>query len=270
MPSPPSPPSRQQTLIEADDDIRRTQTPPAAALPVALPVAGSTAGAMPYRPTSRPPMALLTVVDDGSSEGEVIRIRTARFVIGRKDGDFNIPHDALISSRHVEITRQLDGEQYRWLVTDLDTTNGLFVRASRIVLSSGVEFMVGRGRYRVTATAPAAEAMSATDTTRPWATDAAALLGGVTLVELTATGPGKTIALTGKECWIGTDAACAIRRDDPFTEPHHVRLVRDDKGNWQAQHNKTLNGLWLRVPQIVAEDGCTFQIGEQRLRLSVR
>ncbi len=271
MASPSSPPPRQQTLLETDEDVRRVLTPPAAAAPVAVAAAAPTTGVVPYRPTSRPPMALLTVLDDGSSDGEVIRIRTDRFVIGRKEGDLIIPHDPLISSRHLEITRQRSGEQYRWLVTDLETTNGLFVRASRIALSSGVEFVVGRGRYRFTAAAPPVEAAPATDATRPWGTEAAALLGGATLVELTPAGPGMPLALAGKECWIGTDSGCAIRRDgDPFIEPRHVRLFRDDKGGWHAQHNKTLNGLWLRVPQIAAEDGCTFQIGEQRLRLTVR
>jgi hypothetical protein len=259
MASPSTPPRRQQTLLETDEDVRRAGAP-AASTPAA--------GAVPYRPTTRPPMAVLTVLDDGSSEGEVFRIRTDRFVIGRKEGDAVIPHDPAISSRHVEITRQRDGEKYRWLITDLETVNGLFVRASRIVLTSGVEFLVGRGRYRFVTAAAAAPA---TDATQPWGSDAASLLGGASLVELTPAGPGKTISLAGKECWIGADLGCAVRRDgDPFTEARHVRLFRGDNGIWQAQHNKTLNGLWLRVPQIVAEDGCTFQIGEQRLRLSVR
>jgi hypothetical protein len=44
---------------------------------------------------------------------------------------------------------------------------------------------------------------------------------------------------------------------------------RYGQGGWQAQNNKSLNGLWLRVPQVTVEDGCLFQIGEQRLRLKI-
>ena len=94
---------------------------------------------------------LLTVFDDGKSEGEVVRIRAERFVIGRSEGDLRIAHDELISARHVEITRLRVGEAYRWVITDLQTTNGLFVRVSRTVLADKAEFLVGRGRYRLEA-----------------------------------------------------------------------------------------------------------------------
>ena len=36
-----------------------------------------------------------------------------------------------------------------------------------------------------------------------------------------------------------------------------------------AEHNKTQNGLWLRMAQIVAESMIQFQIGEQRFQLKV-
>jgi DNA-directed RNA polymerase specialized sigma24 family protein len=50
-------------------------------------------------------------------------------------------------------------------------------------------------------------------------------------------------------------------------KPQHVRLYRDANGAWHAQNNKSPNGLWYRVPQIMVNDACLFQIGEQRLRL---
>jgi hypothetical protein len=40
--------------------------------------------------------------------------------------------------------------------------------------------------------------------------------------------------------------------------------------NWHAEHNKTQNGLWLRMSQIVAESMIQFQVGEQRFRLKVQ
>src|SRR5579872_5686486 len=102
-----------------------------------------------YRPTSRPQTALLVVCDDGRTEGDIIRLRSDRFEIGRTEGDLIIPHDSLISGRHVEITRQSMGGRYRWVVTDLNSMNGLFVRVSRAVLSDLSEILVGRGRYRL-------------------------------------------------------------------------------------------------------------------------
>jgi pSer/pThr/pTyr-binding forkhead associated (FHA) protein len=274
---PPSPSQPQQptgTLLETDDAIRQALqgikpgAPPAASKQPSPP----SSVARPFCPVLRPPVAILTVFDDGKTDGEVIRIRSDRFVIGRTEGDLLIPHDGLMSSRHAEITRQRVGEQWRWVVTDLQTKNGLFVRASRVALSSGAEFLVGHGRYRFEVAAPtAASAAPASEGTRSWGSDATALLGGASLVEVIPGDPaGRKVVLSAKEYWIGSDPACAIRREgDLYVEPRHVRLFRDDKNNWDAQHNKTLNGLWLRVPHITVEDGCLFQIGEQRFRLNV-
>ena len=96
----------------------------------------------------RPPVAVLTVFDDGKNDGEVIRIRDQRFIIGRTEGDLRIPIDGRISSRHLEITLQTIGGIHRWVVTDLQSTHGMFVRVSRSVLADRAEFLVGNGRYR--------------------------------------------------------------------------------------------------------------------------
>ncbi len=164
-PNPPTPPEpeRAGTLMESPEDIRRAlQSKKAAQPPALVPAAPATApaapaaapqpppspsapAARPYRPTFRPPVALLTICDDGKSDGEIVRIRTDHFVIGRTEGDFLIPHDGLISGQHAEITRQRVGEGYRWVVTDLQTKNGLFVRVSRTAIVDKAEFLVGRG-----------------------------------------------------------------------------------------------------------------------------
>ena len=81
-----------------------------------------------FRPSLRPPTAVLIVCDDGSEEGETIRIRKERFVIGRTEGDLTIGHDSQISSRHAELRQVLVREKYRWILTDLKSTNGTYVR----------------------------------------------------------------------------------------------------------------------------------------------
>ena len=142
QPSPPAGPERPGTLLETDEDILQYllrskadvelvgKSAPSAASPAKPP---ASTGA--YRPTQRPPLALLTVLDDGKSEGEVVRLRADRFVIGRSEGDLLIPHDQQISARHIEITRQRSGDKYRWVVTDLQSSNGLFIRVSRTILA---------------------------------------------------------------------------------------------------------------------------------------
>ena len=278
---PPDGPERTGTVFETDDDILQAlrskadvQLVAKAAQPAAS-LAKPPASANAYRPTQRPPLALLTVLDDGKSEGEVVRLRSDRFVIGRTEGDFLIPHDQQISARHIEITQQRSGEKYRWVVTDLQSSNGLFIRVSRAALSDKTEFLAGMGRYRFEM--PSSNLPETVDnlppdaqqgSTRPLGVEAAALLHPA-LVEMVGGKLLSRLPLAKAEYWIGSDPACAICRvSDPFIEPRHVRLYREAKGGWYAQNNKTANGLWLKVPQITVADSCSFQIGEQRFRLN--
>ena len=155
---------RSGTMIETEEDVRQAllsglkgrppvpvglpeAVPPPAVAPPAPPPAVAKS-ASPFRPTARPPIALLTVFDDGRTDGEVIRLREARFHIGRTEGDLRIPLDGRMSARHVEITYQNVGGLHRWVVTDLQSTHGLYVRVSRTVLADKAEFLVGNGRYR--------------------------------------------------------------------------------------------------------------------------
>src|SRR5947209_5349177 len=98
-PHQPSVPQRAATLIETDEDIREAQVlrtgqqaprAPGTAVPAASPRV-----VCPDRPTQRPPVASLTLFDDGKTDGELLRLRAARFVLGRSEGDFLLPHDEL-------------------------------------------------------------------------------------------------------------------------------------------------------------------------------
>ncbi|HVC92484.1 MAG TPA: FHA domain-containing protein [Pirellulales bacterium] len=297
-PTPRSPvPERAATCLETDEDVMAalrenlaiptTPPPPFPQSAVPLPVQGQTRHASPpvparqptvaiYRPTLRPPMAVLTAQDDGKSDGEQFRLRDARFVIGRSEGDLVVPHDAMISSRHVEITRQTIGAHQRWVITDLQSTNGMFVRVSRTPLADQSEFLVGKGRYRLlvpTRGAPVTTdyvpAEGARHTTQAWGDDGAAPAVPA-LVEVLGNAVGNRVLLLGEEYWIGTDPGCAIcRTNDPYCEARHTRLFRDAKGVWHMEPNKAINGLWFRMPQVVCETLVQFQIGEQRFRLKV-
>ncbi len=220
---------------------------------------------------------MLTVCDDGKNDGEVIRIRTPRFVIGRTEGDLCIPFDGRISSRHVEITLQtIAGRHHRWVVTDLQSTHGLFVRVSRVRFRETCEFTVGGGRYQFDALAceseTSVEALPPEEglgVTHGW-TDPSKGMQAPALTELVGNSIGNRILLVNPEYWIGSDRSCSIcRPDDPFCEPRHVRLFRAPNGSWYAEHNRTLNGLWLRMSQIVVDSVVRFQIGEQRFQLKV-
>jgi pSer/pThr/pTyr-binding forkhead associated (FHA) protein len=260
------------TLLETDEDVRQALL---ANLKAAAPKVDERP-AEPFRPTARPPLALLTVYDDGEAEGEVIRIRAPRFIIGRTHGDLRIPFDNRISSRHVEITHQLVGGAHRWVVTDLQSRHGLFVRVSRALLTDKAEILVGRGRYRLDA--PSGDQPDATKNfgDRPDSNDTHGLSEGAgafrppALTEVLGKDIGNRVLLVKREYWIGSNAVCEVcRSDDPFCEPRHARVYCDNKGQWFADHNKSRNGLWLRMSQVRAEATIQFQIGEQRFRLKV-
>src|SRR4029079_944812 len=96
----------------------------------------------------RPPMALLTVYDDGRNDGQKIRLRGDVSVIGRTQGDVIIPHDERISGRHAEIRRTQEGGDWKWLLVDLGSTNGTYVRVHKCSIKSGQELLIGHRRFR--------------------------------------------------------------------------------------------------------------------------
>jgi pSer/pThr/pTyr-binding forkhead associated (FHA) protein len=232
--------------------------------------------ASPFRPTARPPIAVLTVFDDGKTSGEVIRLREPHFVIGRTEGDLRIGLDSHISARHLDITYHCIGGFHRWVITDLQSTHGLFVRVSRTALADKTEFLVGGGRYRFDelqidggSTTDLGMDGHAASATHGWS-DGTARVRAPAVTELLGARIGNRIILIKPRYWIGSDPACEIcRPEDPFCEPQHVRLYRKPKGTWHAEHNKTYNGLWVRMTQLTVESLAQFQIGEQRFQLKV-
>jgi hypothetical protein len=268
MTVPSGPPPRPETRVESETEVREALD--------ALKDEPGRSPVAPFRPTQRPPVPILVVCDDGKRTGEVVRLRGLRFVIGRTEGDLLLGADELVSGRHAEIVCQQVGGGYRWVVADLQSRNGLYVRVHRTYLADGAEFLVGQGRYRFDLP-PAAGGGETTDEIPDLADgsgtrgqDSATELRPM-LTELTAAGPGARIPLLAAEAWVGSDAVCVVRRPhDPFVAPRHVRLAYDRKKRaWRAANNRTDNGLWVRVPQIAVTRECSFQIGEQRFRLTV-
>ena len=275
MPTPSPEYDRPGTLLETDEDIRAALlagalSPGPFVAPVAAPPPSSRP-AKPFGPSLRAPIAMLTVCDDFEPEGELVRVRSERFVIGRSEGDLVIPHDPLISGRHLEITRQKHAGVWRWIVTDLQSTNGIYVRVSKSALGGKAEFLVGKGRYRFESPE---ENRPETVDHLPSASRTQAADGGPltqpTLTEIVGGAIANRFLLNRAEYWIGSDPNCGIcRADDPFVDGRHARLFRDGTGRWQIEHQRSVNGIWLRVPQILVESTCQFQAGEQRFRLRI-
>ncbi len=221
-------------------------------------------------------MALLTVLFDGRDEGDVIPLRSDRTLLGRTDGTVLVPHDGMMSSRHAEITRVFDRGRWRWFLTDLDSTNGTYVRVSTALLKHEQEFLLGSRRYRFDAApqggdgqAPGGQAPGQPQVaTRGWQsvspTDVIP-----SFVELKVNGTGQRYFIAQEEHWIGSDPeqASIVLTDDPMVNPRHARIGRDSKGRWVLENAGSLNGLWLRIHRIAIDGTGQFQLGEQRFIL---
>jgi pSer/pThr/pTyr-binding forkhead associated (FHA) protein len=272
---------RQATVLESVEEIRAqirgmTGHKEPIDVPVAAPAAGAEQDTTAYRPTLRPSMALLHVLDDGEDSGEILRIRPNSFVIGRVEGNLTVPHDGGISGRHAEISRRYENGEHCWYLKDLQSTNGTFVRASTVVLSHEQEFLLGsrRFRYEVPAVPEQAAAVEpAINATRKWESLAgSSAVSGLqpALVDVSPGRPGQRFPLREQEHWLGRDPTqCSIVVDDPMVNRRHARVYRDEKNRWIVANARSRNGLWARIQDVSLGRGAYFQCGEQRFFFKV-
>jgi hypothetical protein len=272
------------TRLESDEEIqealahirKRPAPKPAAApqpsAPPPPPMAEPEPDVQPDAPVQRPPMAMLCIVDDGKQDGEWVRLRADRTVIGRTTGTVQIPHDGLMSGQHAEIVRQKTENGYRWVLLDLESTNGSFVRVHATVLRHNNELLIGSGRYRFenAEPVPGEPEEAPSQGTKAWTTSPLRGLHA-SLVEVLPGGPGQRFALTQTEYWIGRDpAACVIARPgDLLASPRHARLHRNAKSQWQIESNKAPNGVWFRIEEIPLGKACQIRLGEQKFLFRV-
>jgi pSer/pThr/pTyr-binding forkhead associated (FHA) protein len=222
-----------------------------------------------FRPTTRQPLAVLTILDDGSrEEGETIRIRDSKLSIGREKGDVTIPFDGDLSGMHAELRCQKQKGRFRWFLIDQKSTNGTFVRAVRASLSRESELIVGGRRYMFRLPEPGEEA---TDTealqTQTYRAPTRTILERF-VPQLIETGVSEENAKTfsiGGEVLVGADPGCQITiEDDPFINPKHARVYQDETERWMIEDQKSLNGVWIRVRKFAMDKQTEFQLGQQR------
>jgi pSer/pThr/pTyr-binding forkhead associated (FHA) protein len=236
----PATPDRQRGFFESFDglaDLLRQPGGPGSRVPAGAPAAGTDAAA--YRPVLRLPMALLHVVDDGREDGEVVRIRGDRLVIGRSEGDVVVGHDISMSPRHAAVERLASGG---WQLADLGSSAGTFVRVTTARLRHGSTILIGRTRL----------AFEEADLTEAW------------FIETAPGGGGRRHECHAPAASIGRSGTdCTIRLDDPCVSPVHARVKRSPRG-WRID-NHGANGLWVRIDGPVEMRAVAqFLCGEQR------
>lgn len=211
------------------------------------------AEALPWRPGRRSAMALLHVVDDGRDSGETIRLRDDTLVIGRVTGGVKIPHDAFLDRHHARLDRLPGGS---WLLTDLGSTDGTWVRVMTAKLRPGTHLQIGGTRlvFRrdadgTSAFAPVGQGAAADSAPSFPCPPTPFLLGRADVLPVHADPSLPTLLL-----------------DDPFVSPVHAEVVAG-RGAWRIV-NRGLNGLWVRIEAPVRLHAVAqFQCGDQRFVL---
>jgi hypothetical protein len=140
------------------------------------------------------------------------------------------------------------------------------------LLEHGQEFIVGRTRLRFEKPAEVAHSkpVGRDEATREWHSPLAKNILP-SIVELTPKNSGVRTTLTTPETWLGKDTErCQhVLANDPFVSPRHARLYVDRDGRWVIENNKSINGVWLRIEQLVLKRSCGFMLGEQQFMLRI-
>jgi pSer/pThr/pTyr-binding forkhead associated (FHA) protein len=233
--------------------------------------------ACPFRPVFRPPVAVLEICDDGQEEGELIRIRGESLTIGRSNADVLIAHDSQISSTHARISRRLIQGAYEWFLTDLNSTNGTFIRVAKVTFTDGQFILLGSHRYlfraaQLPATLPE-PAEGPRNQTRGWQQITPIDVGRLTpaLVRLHPDGTEQPYRLDRDNLIVGqSNGACQmVIADDPAISGVHARIRRNEEGRFVIENMNSRNGVWLAISERRLENKAHFQLGEQRFRLRI-
>jgi pSer/pThr/pTyr-binding forkhead associated (FHA) protein len=224
-----------------------------------------------FRPSLRPPVPILTVLDDGSlEEGEDVRLRRERFSIGRTSGDVQLPNDPSISGAHAEIRRTEWKGGFQWHLNDLESVNGTFVRCVRAVLHENAILILGARRFRLRNPLKPKSVPTVGHQTN--------LMDGVHIPETVwpvlaeaSTKPGAmAFPLRSDRLLIGRAGGGAdIQLDDPLLANRHAELKRLRDGTWMISAETTRNGIWVSVTAVGLTPYCFFRCGEQRFRFVI-
>ncbi|EMI52690.1 Forkhead-associated domain protein [Rhodopirellula sallentina SM41] len=226
-----------------------------------------------YRPILRPPMAFLSVLDDGSiKESEVHRLRGGAVVLGREQGDITFPHEVLMSSKHAQLECRKHRGGYQWHFVDLDSRNGSFFRVQRAYLRNAQEFLVGGHRFAFRMPSPDGKFDDTVGTQVSGDANDARATQLVTEVKVALPklvyrdpkGPEQSYTLDSTHIVIGSDpSTSALSINDPYVCPNHLQLHHTSRG-WLIEDLDSRNGIWLRLHDVKLDQITEFQLGEQR------
>jgi pSer/pThr/pTyr-binding forkhead associated (FHA) protein len=219
-----------------------------------------------FHPRLRPAYLQLVIIDDGSdSIGETIRIRSEKLTIGRSSCDLNFPAERLMSSQHCSIELVSRGnDQWQWVIHDLDSRHGLFLRQDEFEVTYGNEWLAGGTKFALCGSSTLNVKLSDRNYV-PYSNRQSSSEAGIAV-----SGYNYTFSRTTKlsrKMTFGTATGEDTSVSDSMVDPNHFGLTYTDKNFWKVSDNKSCNGTWLRVTRISVVAACVFLVGEQRFLL---
>lgn len=246
------------------------ETPPQAEKP--LPTLAESA---PFQPVRRPFYPHLTILDEGSDDrGETIRIRSDSLSIGRIDCDLSFPAESLMSAKHAQVSLiQSAVNQWCWMIEDLGSRHGVYLRLPNFSICPGNQFLVGGTKVLVHGDGSMARDLSTTPPAyEPYfaATQSVRKRQELEVRAYLFSQEPTTLPLQGNKMSLGRSACGeAAFASDPFVEPVHAVLARRERQGWSIRDNRSLNGVWLRVTRAIITDSLQIQLGEQRFCIAL-
>lgn len=221
--------------------------------------------AEPYVPMHRATYPNLLVLDDGSDNaGELLRIRRGTFEIGRNEGDINFPAERLMSAQHCKIElREIEPNAWCWLLSDLDSRHGLFLRLDSFVAKPGMQFLCGGSKFSV---GGPSSSLTTADLKLGYSPFVDKSSDSCELTIDCYSVAQESLAVKLKQSLvIGSgvrENGCSVK--DPFVDYEHATMELISENKWQVTDRESLNGLWLRVKSVQLDDSHMFLAGEQR------
>lgn len=199
-----------------------------------------------FRPQLRPPTPVLEVLDDDLQGSESIRLRRRTFTLGRVQGDLTLPNDRVMSRRHAEVFLDTDkaAGTTRWMLRDLKSVNGSFLRVQAVKLADRDRLWMGGDLIRAGINKRTGE---------------------LTLIELKNQDADRVTLRPGRH-WVGVGTGCVgFLQASPFLDDRAFRVESDAAGRWTLTDNGSTNGLWRAIEGEPVEltDGSQFKLGEQ-------
>lgn len=228
-----------------------------------------------FAPRRRPWYPQLIIVDDHSADsGELVRLRKDTFTLGRSGCDLSFPAEGLMSGTHAKVSLQeISTNHWDWVLEDLASRNGVFVRQNEFQLRPGNEFLIGgtkvivHGDRQLTRKSEEPIPFYAA-----YEADAAQIRNRseLEICPYLFSQEATILPLPAKRMQLGRNGEGAISLAvDPFVEPLHALIQKTDSLSWKIVDQKSLNGIWVRIRRAVLSQTTSFILGEQRFRFTL-